>query len=864
MSLDLSFLKLSYRSIDSSEVMQEYIEYIANKELLRYKSIIHTGGKAGESLWSHIMNLVTIIEKLRSVFALTADEMRCLLLALTIHDINKLSPYGKLPGGKGRSYANAATLENLKKELTELEVSSFFPEWERYLYDIKYLVDAHQEKSVQASQYDQRLLDQCELDDARLEGPLKYLMKVADVADNSHSGDYWHPHEKHIRDKLLAHLNAALNAAGDSRRYRFVGHRLSELRGIQTNIIHNVIVTYMQTTSGKDVCIDLLYHPEGVDYLLDTTIPFAHSRQQIAERIAERFATLQSDQLAQFIKARRISVDDAAMQSGASLQDIFICILHIVERKQYRLEWRQRREAFLRNDLEAFLVDSAGDALLKERVRSLLSEPILMPPDDEQLKRGELLMAYRKFLKDHRSDQLSAIKQDAWRRVARLYGLSTEADALYDLIDPYRRAYFMARDLPERSLADMLADALADLAHLNDQAMQAQGKRKGKKMEQEEITEQEGEVIRSFDTAYILDYLERTLEVWESRAPVAEKEQAGQAVNFADSLRRYVDQKRPHSQCCYCGSPLKASEWMAAQVPPSIGVQSFSNRLAGGSSREPKRNVCDICRTQFILEKLAWPSHRDRQGGDLVTFYLHFFPYSFYTQPMLQAWWQSIQSLSDSGHRSIFLDTGEYFSGRQEQGASAPQKVIRCYYKGIEGMSIPALAESMSNTPVLPLILGGSNYGKKFLLALEKALMLALWFDSRVLLSRLPTPLLNLANEYRGEDPIALLVEGVPQGMDWLLPTPLLTRQELQQLYEKLSRLHQIASTLTTTSEDFTNALYDLVIAAAQDPLALYYEADRLIERRATQNKSRPESYTITLSQKVAPLLTQLLEGEKV
>ena len=36
-----------------------------------------------------------------------------------------------------------------------------------------------------------------------------------------------------------------------------------------------------------------------------------------------------------------------------------------------------------------------------------------------------------------------------------------------------------------------------------------------------------------------------------------------------------------------------------------IGVQSFSNRLEGGSSREPKRNVCDVCRAQFILEKLA-------------------------------------------------------------------------------------------------------------------------------------------------------------------------------------------------------------------------------------------------------------------
>ncbi len=40
-------------------------------------------------------------------------------------------------------------------------------------------------------------------------------------------------------------------------------------------------------------------------------------------------------------------------------------------------------------------------------------------------------MAYRNFLKDHRGDQLKAIKQDAWMRIARLFQLPVEADALY-------------------------------------------------------------------------------------------------------------------------------------------------------------------------------------------------------------------------------------------------------------------------------------------------------------------------------------------------------------------------------------------------------------------------------------------------
>ena len=119
--------------------------------------------------------------------------------------------------------------------------------------------------------------------------------------------------------------------------------------------------------------------------------------------------------------------------------------------------------------------------------------------------------------------------------------------------------------------------------------------------------------------------------------------------DFGESLRLYAA-IRQYEQCCYCGTGLKASEWMAAQAPKSIGVQVFSNRLEAGSSRDPKRNVCAVCRAQYILEKLAWRSHGDKYGAEQVTFYLHLFPYAFFTQPLLRAWWVSINRLRDSDH----------------------------------------------------------------------------------------------------------------------------------------------------------------------------------------------------------------------
>jgi CRISPR-associated protein Csc3 len=71
---------------------------------------------------------------------------------------------------------------------------------------------------------------------------------------------------------------------------------------------------------------------------------------------------------------------------------------------------------------------------------------------------------------------------------------------------------------------------------------------------------------------------------------------------------------------------------MAQHVPADITVQSFSNRLSGGWAKEPKKNVCVVCRAQFILEKL------NRQAAKNVkTFYLHLYPYTFCTDVFLEA-----------------------------------------------------------------------------------------------------------------------------------------------------------------------------------------------------------------------------------
>jgi hypothetical protein len=58
--------------------------------------------------------------------------------------------------------------------------------------------------------------------------------------------------------------------------------------------------------------------------------------------------------------------------------------------------------------------------------------------------------------------------------------------------------------------------------------------------------------------------------------------------------------------------------------------------------------------------------------------------------------------------------------------------------------------------------------------------------------------------------------------------------------------------------------MYRLVTAAARDPLAIYYEVDRLIERATSQFKGAGREYhAMELSAKTASLIEALLEGRK-
>lgn len=784
----------------------DYIDTLANGALGRYKVISQGGAKGGESLYTHVLNGVSVLEVLRGLLELDDEEARCLFLAYTIHDLNKLPETAG--GSRPSAYKDLASAGNASAELERLGADAFFPEWRDYLPDITGLCRLHQgHLAVDATGLDRRQRLRYRLGWQQVER-LGCLMRAADVLDLSHELD-----EAKHKEAFLREVNTASPV-----RFRFVWHRLAENRGIFTNLIHRTVSDFLQQQMG---IVPLLCYPEGTAYLTPVEqIPEwtpGHDAR-LARAVERALREVQGRSVEQFIKKAQngYRVDSAALESGVTAGAVMGIIQEKIAGQLFGERFRDaepaRREQTVRRDLEEAL--PGLDAEQRALVGQALTEPQLLP-DDEHLRLGELAQAYRNLLATHFAPQLKARKEDAWERVYRLLQLPEERWPIYGAINGFRRSYFMVRDLPPAitpSLQGLAAQIEVDLAEL-------------------------GVSEAAEDESFVGAYLRLALSF--SFAPP-------QREDFSGALKRYCEDQ--HEQCCYCGSPWPTMEWMAANVPPNVGVQAFSNRLIGGGG-EPKRRVCPLCRTQFILEKLGWATHDDKRGDKRGTFYLHLFPYSFFTEPFLDAWRREVERLLTQDVSATLLDIRRWFQGVRQEHVPP----VHFTSTKINGLALPRLAAAMSNTPVMALNMPGESYSEQFLLALQHAVIVARFFGSRLILSRTAVPLLP-ADAFG-----AMFVDGVPTALDWLVggsgaAPGNIEGTGVERLLRRLAALQGLHQELWHRDRN-RNLVLEFARAMNDNPLAVFFVADRAIEE-----KSGEPSPALRLVARCAPLTDELLE----
>lgn len=777
---------------DESSVLKDYVEIVANEGLLPYKSVIQYGKKAGESLYTHVLNGIFVLEQLRPALGIGDLEARVLFTAFTIHDLNKTMD-------DRRSYGKLAVGENIAAEIERLRLDRFFPAYEDYLEDIVTLIRAHSAHHHHDGASLVRSYDPYGLGRDRVEA-LKHLIRAADAIDLSHTLD----EQKH-KDDFLFHLNTFSDV-----QYEFCIHLLTEDRGLLSNTVHNAIVEHLREEYDL---IPLLFYPDGVAYLMSKGRDLSLTEQdegQIGKRIAAAISEMTRNKLPDFVESKPggIKIMPKCLDLGLPFADIWHVVYGKVQTRNLNVatiadKARGRAERDLAKNAQAYPETA-------ERVQAILeTEEPVTATEEATLRLGELTRAYYIFVKEYFAGEVD----DPWQYVYELLELPQARWPVYEYFNAlWDRAYVLARDisLPEQEVYRRFE---TDGARLLSQ--------KGS----------EDPKVALF-TSYVQRYV---VFFGGTKRP-----------EFPQYLTHYVEHQ--HKQCVTCSSRFPTDKWMSGDVRDDITVQAFSNRLRGGPG-DPKKNVCALCRLQFLLEKLNYPPVR----GEKIT-YLHLFPYSFLTAPFIQGLWTGIQRLTRENlvERALFMHS---WDAVEALGADRPLRLdfaalTRTGKPHSYGLYLPRYSATVGNRIIFPMNPAGSNDTERFLFALWNGMLLQRHFGCKVLLSDAPVSPLDKSafhDLYVANAPLAC--RGLIRENDYAEYHDGTTEKgTLPRLWEQVQHLFAL-SRLVRSPDTRRNEQVALVRAMGGAPLDIFYAAEKLLEARVSDR----EWPLIRLSQRAFP-----------
>ena len=767
---------------NDEDILKCYIDKVANKNLRAYQEIIQTGAKSGESLYAHVLNGIFVLDRLRPILDLEDLEVQILFTAYSIHDLNKL------PHLPRASFNKLATIDNITNLLKELEINLFFPEYTDYLEEIKTLIRAHSGHYHTFAETLQKDRSPYQLSKQRVEDFLVPIIQAMDVIDLSKSLD-----EKAKKAGFLGYINSICD-----KQYCFVSHKLFEHRGIVTNLIHNQVTTYLEEQKNL---IPLLFYPEGVAYLVRRDQDIHMEGQDWAElrqRIVASAEKLTADDFEKFIEAKPagIKIDEKCIALGLPCGQIFNEVRNKISDRSYIDKVNQINQKCLQR-LEATRAKLEEGSDHFEQIQQIIDqESFLLPVDDDVIRLGEFVRTYYSFLNSHFKKEIS----DAWEHIYSLLGLNDpDQYTHYDKL--YNRAYIVGKDL---ALRDVTFDQAYDLI-----------------VEDGEQILSQVEIESEF--TILADYLEEQIDFsFETKG----------ANLFTSGLSAYVDNN--HKQCSSCGSQFKTDKWMKADVPANFKVQYFSNRLEGGSAREPKRMICQVCRVQYVIDKLCY-----RMLGNTKTFYAHLYPCSFFTSSFLHAFRSALDRLKQPGFEAILLKTDQVFRHLREDS------FLRLSYSAtkVNGNPLPQFSEAIGNILTIPINAPGDNDTDKMLFALSNALIYQRFLGCRIVLTESSIPI------FTGNDFNHLFIDNLGIAFQGIIPHSDLNSTETQALFERMILLYEIKSQIgILDSRDFIK----LIRSIGEHPLAIYHVAHTLIRKKDEKFRLRNIRQTASVIEKLA------------
>lgn len=574
---------------------------------------------------------------------------------------------------------------------------------------------------------------------------------------------------------------------------------LSEDRGYLTSLL----LVACEEVLHRHGLHTLAINPNGQIFLGDS-FPTENIIPKIAQQWQKKINGVFSSNVEQLVKATKdgIKVNDQAVQQNPDAALDQVDALLVKKSNTYKADK-------LAQDIAKYGGD-AGEEAVK------LAEQLGLYPvsNAEEFAFSEGLKA---IYLSYREAKLSP--KDAWNRIAEKLEIDSEKRAALEPFNAqYGRSLFAASVVKTKGMEGIQA-ALQDSFEL-------------RQMEETEETEVPEDLIIA---------VQRLLNLSQSSE-----------WNGFSELNAYIE-ANPRQRCSLGTTSSQISELISNQMPPGTKVQSFSNRLPGGMSAEPKRRGDNLAALSYQL--LAIGANFPKAGKQDPT-YLHFaLPQG--SSPELKAIWRKwLEDKANTNADGGTVTVDELQLYRDNIVAFKGNKVV--------GAALPKRPDLIQSTVIIPIVWGEINSSLALLKSLRLALELALALDFGF-------PFVlggNLEIEPQWDQ--FGRVEGIPSSLQALLGNGQYYREgqlstkarsntlTAEKVLERLQCLGKLTISVASLQKK-DDCLYDLA-RAVQRPLQLYYVLLRWVLRE--QDEPNLEATWNKVKQPLTTLLESLMSEE--
>lgn len=603
-------IALLKRAIPADDhVLQDYVKIVGPRIQKEYtlrpakgSSVERYAHNDDQSMLTHVLNgIFPTLQIIReSGTTLSNVEKQIYLIAYTLHDLDKLVNVQVLSVADGKK--KSEFYGYLDDWVERLHFDVFCPEYDEYREDIGYLILNTQVKygaDLNPQNFDRQL-------PSSRHPFLQKMCRCSDLIAYFMKNPASFLERQDIRESLT-HLSRG--------RLGFAYHKVSENRGMLTNVINNAILVEMRDNFGWK---PLLFFPTGVTYLCprDTREITLPTGDDIAEIVVEKLKTYCTSRLRQNLNGftrggkgfKYADYYDAFFQPDEMLE--------LIQKGCFKI---------LRQDK----VPSAGKRLAK--LQQLQTEGKI--PEDIPLE----------FEDDLRVDQLAEYLVE----VEKLIGKFTSRETVVNEILSYLGMsnlqetftsipsqggvplpwYFIAgeyllknRGKNENDMRNLFEDIAKHVTAVFDESIQNQP--------------QPG----SF--AVLQDYVKQTVDI---------NGHQGIHQDFQTELTRYISTKKvgrgSDKGCSLCSSAFQTQESSETDVIFAPQVFSHKNPINSGRVR---RGICQLCKLEMMLRQILIRSRWNLIGAGYESVkikWIYLYPSYFFTPETSEVIGKAYQNL---------------------------------------------------------------------------------------------------------------------------------------------------------------------------------------------------------------------------